>query len=90
MYLVVSFFHSGSKSSSAGIWLRTGLDWDGPFHLLHLRSQKAEGASGGSGVRHSFPNRELEDEGSVSMGGWEDRSQPGPGSQELEEGLRAS
>ena len=80
MYLVVQFFHFGSKSSSAGVLLRmAGLGWAIPLNLSAF-FQKAKGCKlggGGSLVRPSFPIREPEEAGDTpihgGLGGQESR-----------------
>lgn len=80
MYLVVTFFHFGSKSSSAGVLLRmAGLGWAIPLNLSAF-FQKAKGCKlgrGGSLVRPRFPIREPEEAGDTpihgGLGGQESR-----------------
>lgn len=92
MYLAVTFFHFGSKSSSAGVLLRMaglGMGYSTEFVCIFFRNQKGESWRGGRGgegcslVRPSFPTREPEEAGDTrSMGGWENRSQGEPGSRQ--------
>lgn len=58
MYLVVMSFHLGSKSSSAGISLMTGLDESGVFHFYYSMFSEVKSGAGGSAIGHSFPTRE--------------------------------